>query len=277
MLAVAIFTGIFLIAGIAVFAAGFSANRQDKAAGGSGSGKLLYIGVAICVVGIGLAIPAALVVDNGKKTSRDASGGVVLTAAQERGRVLFAQNCSTCHTLQASGSVGQTGPNLDVMHPPQALILNAIQIGRARGNGNMPAGLVTGGMADEVASYVSAVAGQGAVVNENLAGAAPKTTPVALDPKQIFVAGDPATGAASCGSCHILKAAGTTGTTGPNLDKFLQGDDATGILEMITDPNIEIAAGYTKGVMPADYSTKLTKAQLKALSVYIDKAVHGKL
>ena len=280
MLAVAIFTGIFLIAGIAVFAAGFSANRQDKAAGGSGSGKLLYIGVAICVVGIGLAIPAALVVDNGTKTSRDASGGVVLTANQENGRVLFAQNCSTCHTLQASGSVGQTGPNLDMMHPPEALILNAIQIGRARGAGNMPAGLVTGNQAKDVASYVSAVAGQGSVATENEAAAKPKADPgaaAALDPKQIFVAGNPATGAASCGACHILKAAGTTGTTGPNLDEFLTGDDATGILEMITDPNIEIAKGYAKGIMPADYSKKLTKAQLQALSVYIDKAVHGKL
>ncbi|CAB4347396.1 unannotated protein [freshwater metagenome] len=173
MLAVAIFTAIFLIAGIAVFAAGFAANRKDRAAGGSGSGKLLYIGVAICVVGIGLAIPAALVVDNGTKTSRDASGGVVLTADQESGRVLFAQNCSTCHTLQASGAVGQTGPNLDVMHPPEALILNAIQIGRARGAGNMPAGLVTGNQAKDVASYVAAVAGQGLVAGENDSASTP--------------------------------------------------------------------------------------------------------
>lgn len=280
MLAVAIFTSIFVIVGIAVLAAGFSANRKDKASGGSGSGKLLYLGVALCVVGIGLAIPGVLIVDNGLKTSHDASGGVVLTAAQERGRVLFAQNCATCHTLQASGSVGQTGPNLDVMHPPQALILNAIQIGRARGNGNMPAGLVTGGMADEVASYVAAVGGQGMVANENVAAATPTTAPdatAALDPKQIFVAGNPATGAAACGSCHALKAAGTTGASGPNLDTYLQGDDAAGILEMITNPNIEIAKGYSKGIMPVDYSKTLTKAQLKALSVYIDKAVHGKL
>jgi len=277
MLAVAIFTAIFVIAGITVFAAGFSANRKDKAAGGTGSGKLLYLGVALCVVGIGLAIPGVLIFNNGTKTSRDASGGVVLTADQESGRVLFAQNCSTCHTLQASGSVGQTGPNLDYMHPPEALILNAIQIGRARGNGNMPAGLVTGNQAKDVASYVSAVAGQGMVANENMAAAKTEKMAAALDPKQIFVAGNPATGAAACGTCHILKAAGTTGATGPNLDAFLQGDDATGILEMIVDPNIEIAKGYAKGIMPVDYSKSLTKAQLKALSIYIDKAVHGKL
>ncbi len=173
MLAATIFTAIFVIVGIAVFAAGFAANRKDKAAGGDGSGKMLYVGVALCVVGIGLAIPAALVVDNGTKTSRDASGGVVLTANQENGRVLFAQNCSTCHTLQASGSVGQTGPNLDMMVPPEALTLNAIQIGRARGAGNMPAGLVTGNQAKDVASYVAAVAGQGMVAGENDSASTP--------------------------------------------------------------------------------------------------------
>lgn len=167
MIVVAIFIGIFLISGIVVIAAAFSSQRKAKAAGSSGGGKMLYVGVALCVVGIGLAIPGLLLVNNGTKTSRDASGGVVLTANQESGRVLFAQNCSTCHSLQASGAVGQTGPNLDYMHPPEALILNAIQIGRARGNGNMPAGLVTGNQAKDVASYVAAVAGQGLVAGEN--------------------------------------------------------------------------------------------------------------
>ena len=173
MILVATFIGIFLIAGIVVIAAGFSSKRQAKAAGSSGSGKLLYIGVGLCVVGIGLAIPGLLIFNNGTKTTRDASGGVVLTANQESGRVLFAQNCSTCHSLQASGAVGQTGPNLDYMHPPEALILNAIQIGRARGAGNMPAGLVTGNQAKEVASYVAAVAGQGLVAGENASVSTP--------------------------------------------------------------------------------------------------------
>lgn len=174
MIVVAIFIAVFVTAGLAVIATAFASSRGDGGeGGGSGTGKLLYVGVAICVVGIGLGIPGLLIVGNGEKTSRDATGGVVLTASQEKGRVLFAQNCSTCHTLQASGAVGQTGPNLDVIHPPQALTLNAIKIGRARGAGNMPAGLVTGEQADEVASYVAAVAGQGQVVNENMAASVP--------------------------------------------------------------------------------------------------------
>lgn len=173
MLAVSIFLGIFVIVTFAVFAAAFSANRSAKASGGSGGTKLFYVGIAVCVVGIGLAIPAILTVNNGNKTSRDASGGIVLTAAQENGRVLFAQNCSVCHTLQASGAVGQTGPSLDMMVPPEALTLNAIQIGRARGAGNMPAGLVTGSQANDVASYVAVVAGQGLVAGENDSASTP--------------------------------------------------------------------------------------------------------
>lgn len=169
MFAIAIIVVVFITAGLAVIATAFASSRGEGGeARGSGGGKLLYVGVAICVVGIGLGIPGLLIVGNGEKTSRDASGGVVLTASQEKGRVLFAQNCSTCHTLQASGAVGQTGPSLDAMHPPEALTLNAIKVGRARGAGNMPAGLVTGEQAVEVASYVAAVAGQGQVVNENM-------------------------------------------------------------------------------------------------------------
>jgi cytochrome c553 len=38
--------------------------------------------------------------------------------------------------------------------------------------------------------------------------------------EQIFVSGTPG-GAEACGSCHTMNAAGTSGTTGPNLDKQL--------------------------------------------------------
>ncbi len=170
MLAISLFIAVFVISGLAVMAVGFSQNRGSSAAGpaaSGGSGKLLYLGVIICVVGIGLGIPGLLIVNNAQTTSKNAAGGVVLTAAQENGRVLFAQNCSICHTLQASGAVGQVGPSLDVLHPPAALVLNAINIGRARGAGNMPAGLVTGDQAKDVASYVAAVAGQANVGLEN--------------------------------------------------------------------------------------------------------------
>ena len=52
------------------------------------------------------------------------------------------------------------GPNLDQLRPPKALILDAIQKGRARGQGQMPAGLVDGQDAQDVAAFVAAVAGR---------------------------------------------------------------------------------------------------------------------
>ena len=94
--------------------------------------------------------------------------------------------------------------------------------------------------------------------------------------KQIFVAGNPQTGAAGCGTCHTMKAAGTNGAIGPNLDEMLTKDNAASIREMIVKPNIEIVKGYSKGVMPANYGSTLSKAQLDALVKYIDQSVHGK-
>ncbi len=109
---------------------------------------------------------------------------------------------------------------------------------------------------------VTAAAGGGA------GGAAP-------DGKQLFVAGNTQTGATACGSCHTLAAAGTTGQTGPNLDKSLKQDNAAGIREMIVDPGKEIAEGYGANIMPPNYAQTLTPQELDALVTYIDKSVHG--
>src|ERR671930_275436 len=59
----------------------------------------------------------------------------------------------------------------------------------------------------------------------------------AADAKKIFVSGNADTGATACGSCHTLADAGTTGQTGPDLDKVLKGKDAAFIKESILDPN----------------------------------------
>ena len=92
--------------------------------------------------------------------------------------------------------------------------------------------------------------------------------------KQLFVAGNPSTGAASCASCHTMKAAGAAGTTGPNLDKVIASDPASATLDAIVAPNTEIFPGYKKGVMPANYAKTLTKPQLAALVAYIYKSTH---
>jgi cytochrome c oxidase subunit 2 len=86
--------------------------------------------------------------------------------------------------------------------------------------------------------------------------------------QQIFVSGTPG-GAISCGSCHTMAAAGTSGTIGPNLDKELTSDPASATRESIVDPNKEIVPGYHANVMPSNYATALTPEQLDAVVNYV--------
>jgi mono/diheme cytochrome c family protein len=164
MVAAVIFVLVFLVLGLAVVALAFSGRasvRYRRDAPTRAGRRFVALVVAIVVVGLGLAVPLAIGVVNGNDHAKNAPGGVDLSASQAAGRSVFAKYCSTCHTLKASNAVGKVGPNLDVLHPPKGLILDAIAKGRARGQGQMPAGLVDGEDAQDVAEYVAAVAGRG--------------------------------------------------------------------------------------------------------------------
>ena len=122
-------------------------------------GRTVVAGVIAGIALIfGVGIPALVLADNGDKNTQG-PGGVKLTAAQTAGRRVFAQNCSTCHTLRGASASGRVGPNLDELRPPKGLVINAVEQGRARGQGQMPAQLVTGKDAQDVAAFVAAVAG----------------------------------------------------------------------------------------------------------------------
>ena len=112
------------------------------------------------VFAFGLAVPIAVAVTNAAHKARTGPPGVKLTAGEARGRDLFALRCATCHTLHGARAVGRVGPNLDVLRPPEVLILDAIANGKARGRGQMPAGLYDGKDARDVAQFVAAVAGR---------------------------------------------------------------------------------------------------------------------
>jgi len=102
--------------------------------------------------------------------SKDGSSDEDLTKSDEASRDLFVTNCGSCHTLEAAGTDGVVGPNLDDRLAPtgpaegeaidgtRSRVLSAIQTGL--GNGRMPAGIVQGEQADLVAQYVAEVAGQ---------------------------------------------------------------------------------------------------------------------
>ena len=98
-------------------------------------------------------------------------GGIKLTAPEKRGREIFGENCSLCHTLAAANAVGKVGPNLDMIMPTESLVLHTIANGclanpppgsqeACLGQGTMPANVVQGVQATEVAQFVAAVAGK---------------------------------------------------------------------------------------------------------------------
>jgi mono/diheme cytochrome c family protein len=80
--------------------------------------------------------------------------------------------------------------------------------------------------------------------------------------------------AQGCGSCHTLDAAGSTGTTGPNLDGALAGESTEFIETSIVDPADEVAEGYPPNVMPPDYETELTPEELEALVTYLEDSTN---
>ena len=95
---------------------------------------------------IGIGVPLLVAVSNSENHAKRGAGGVDLTASQTEGRRLFAEKCATCHTLAGSAAVGRVGPNLDTLNGGNlkpAFVLDAIEKGRARGAGQMPAGLLS--------------------------------------------------------------------------------------------------------------------------------------
>ena len=152
-------------------------------------------------------------------------------ADPERGEQLFTQKCGSCHALTAAGTNADVGPDLDLAFEAareagmdqdtiEGVVESQIENPRPASPEDvevyMPANLVEGDDAEDVAAYVASVAG--------VAGIKP---PVFIAP-EFF--------ATNCGGCHTLGAAGTTGTIGPNLDDVLPGQSPTRSRESITDP-----------------------------------------
>ena len=193
---------------------------------------LLLLGVLALVAGCGTG---------GKASS---------SADQQNGGKLFASKCAGCHVLAAAGSQGTIGPNLDdafgadrrqgfKQSTIQNVVLDQIRLASAP----MPKNLVKGQDAQDVAAYVAAVAGK--------PGAAP-AKPAGNDGKAIF--------SQNCASCHTLKAAGATGTIGPNLDQLKPS-------EPIVQHQVEVGGGP----MPA-FKGKLTDAQITAVAKFVSSS-----
>ncbi len=100
-------------------------------------------------------------------------------------------------------------------------------------------------------------------------GPPPPTTTAAEQPSGSPEAGKAVFASAGCGGCHTFAPAGSSGTTGPDLDESLTGKDAASIRSSIVDPNAQIAEGYSAGVMPQTYEDQLSPKQLGDLVAFL--------
>ena len=220
------------------------------------------------------AVAAALIGTVALLAAGCGTGGPVSSGDATNGQRLFTANCGSCHTLANAGTKGVVGPNLDAAFAatqergyPQSTIRNVVGIQvkypnsqPATGAPGMPANIVKGSDVNDVASYVACVAG----ITEAKAKAEGCPAPVgstggggtggggggSAEAKAIFRS-------AGCSACHTLKAAGSTGTVGPNLDK-----------STITEARAIKQVEHGGGPMPAFKGT-LTPAQIKAVAHFI--------
>ena len=91
---------------------------------------------------------------------RDTGLGTDVQPAPTGPAQLFASSCGGCHVLEAAGTTGAVGPSLDELKPDQARVLKAIDQGGA-GSGAMPADIISGEDARQVAAYVARSVGGG--------------------------------------------------------------------------------------------------------------------
>jgi len=80
------------------------------------------------------------------------------SSASAAGKTVFTSNCGGCHTLADAGTNGQVGPVLDELKPDKATVQRQV----TNGGGQMPSfkGKLSSQQIDQVATYVSSVAGQ---------------------------------------------------------------------------------------------------------------------
>jgi cytochrome c2 len=210
------------------------------------------------VVAVGLAL-AGVVALGGCDLQEDAD--------LERGRELFIAKCGTCHVMTEAATTADIGPNLDAAFAAareqgmdqdtiecvvQSQIENPRPADPDQTDLYMPANLVTGQDAENVAAYIGSVAG--------VEGIEPPLAPGGPG-GQVFANN-------GCGSCHTLEAAGSSGNVGPNLDEDLPGQSAAEIEESIVDPGAQIVGGFSN-VMPATYEASIPADDLELLVEFL--------
>lgn len=152
----------FVLLGVAVIFVAFSGGPgKAREAYLTRGGRAFRVVIPLLYVALGVGVPALVIADR-----EEATGGTSKlederpSADVERGKRLFLQTCASCHSLAAVNARGVTGPSLDnIGTVTKQRVQNAIRIG-GTGQGRMPAGLLQGEDAEDVATFVAAVAGK---------------------------------------------------------------------------------------------------------------------
>jgi mono/diheme cytochrome c family protein len=175
VLAVLLFAAFWVVIGLLVFFLGIrggpSAALETPSGRGTRAGRRAMVWMFVVVyIAFGVVLPGLFLIGNHSNASGQV-GGIRLTAAEKHGREVFGERCGLCHTLAAANAVGKVGPNLDQIQPTQQLVLHTIQNGclpnppkgsqeACLGQGVMPADVVQGTDAEDVAKFVAKVAGK---------------------------------------------------------------------------------------------------------------------
>jgi mono/diheme cytochrome c family protein len=165
MLAAVAFLAFWVVVGLVLFfialrggPRGARATLQSQSRASRRTAAIVF---GVFYVAVGIAVPVLILVGNRDSASARVNGTTIeLTQQEQDGRVIYGERCASCHTLAAADADGKVGPNLDQLRPPEALVADAVERGRQRGNGTMPAGIVQGEDVTAVSAFVAAVAGK---------------------------------------------------------------------------------------------------------------------
>ncbi len=137
--------------------------------------KKPFVIFGLVIAFLAIAVPAWAFIRDGDPDRAQTE----VPANLESGQSLFVDNCGNCHKLYSAGTYGTFGPDLDQKLAPagtpegpdaadqiegtKAQVLSAIENGANDPTlrGNMPAGIVSGPVAEEIAEFVAQTAGRG--------------------------------------------------------------------------------------------------------------------
>jgi mono/diheme cytochrome c family protein len=214
------------------------------------------------------------------------TGGIVKGGDPAKGGALFVEgangkpSCASCHTLKAAGAKGVIGPNLDDAFRydrqqgyEESTITQVVRDQIEIAGGRMPANLVTGSDADDVAAYVAACAGlESPPTSCKVSGAVGPSLPgLAGNGQKLYAS-------LGCQACHTTDGSKSTGPSFKGLygrqTKLTTGQTVSAnmayLLDSIRDPDKQIVSGYQPGIMSSAIKPgAVSVADAKALIAFI--------